>query len=554
MQAGGWLYLKTITYILRRGVFYTALFSLVINLLMLVSPLYMLQIYDRVLTSGSRETLMMLSGIALFLLLLLAGLEIVRSRLLIRIGVQLNDSLRCSVFEGLFSVEGERSHAQPLRDLDLVRQFISSPVLTALFDAPWTPIFIGVIFLMHPLLGMISLLGALLIMLLAIITEAISRAPLREAAEHNGKAYAFVESSLRNVEVLTAMGMRQGVQRQWLLHAEPVVVHQALAGERVATLLGISKSLRLILQGAILGAGAWLVLDEAITPGVMIAASIVMGRALAPIEQAIGGWRQFLGARSAWHRTRQSVLEHQQEMVPLQQSVELSRPSGTLSVSDLTVTPPGGDQPLLQDISLQLQPGESLAVVGASGSGKSTLARLLVGVRKPSQGEVRLDHASVSDWDRGQMGQYIGYLPQDVELFDGSVAQNIARFGEIDSDAILQVSQLVGCHEMILQLPQGYQTPVGEGGRVLSGGQRQQIALARALYRNPALVVLDEPDSHLDKRAKNQLQNVLQQLGERRVTTVLVTHNTQLLQGLDKALLLERGAAKLVHKKGEAEK
>ena len=529
---------------LRRSFVVAGLFSMVINLLMLVSPLYMLQLYDRVLVSGSRDTLWMLSGIALFLLLLLGGLEVVRSRLLNRTGAGLSDRLQEPLFEQLF--HHQELHTQPLRDLDTVWQFIASPSLTAFFDAPWTPVFLLIIFWMHPLLGSIATVGALLIFMLALLAEVISRKPLQVAAQHSRQAYAFAESSLRNSEVLKAMGMGAGVRDHWMRHFSPSMINQANAGERIGTLLGMTKSLRFILQGAILAAGAWLVLEEEVTPGVMIAASIVMGRALAPVEQAIGGWRSFLAARTAWKRVN-GMLSNRLRKAEV---VDLPSPQGVLQVEGVFAAPPGIRDPLLQGVSFLLSPGESLAVAGSSGSGKTLLARLLMGVWKPIRGEVRLDGISISDWDPEKMGRYLGYLPQDVELFDGTVAQNIARFGDVDSEAVVEAAKKAFCHELILKLDQGYETPVGEGGIILSGGQRQRIALARALYGRPVLVLLDEPDSNLDKEGAEALTATLLRLQEEKTTILLITHNPVLIRWMKRVLLIERGMARLTEVKG----
>jgi len=532
---------------IRSSFLMTGLFSLFINLLMLVSPLYMLQLYDRVLSSGSRDTLLMLSAIALFLLLLLGALEVVRSRLLNRTGSSLSDDLQEPLFATLFKPEHTKQHTQPLRDLDTVRQFVSSPALTAFFDAPWTPLFLLLIFWMHPLLGWIATAGSILIFLLALLAELISRKPLQQAAQHSGRAYAFAESSLRNREVLQAMGMQQGIRDHWLRYFAPMVQFQADAGERVGTLLGVTKSLRFIPQGVILGMGAWLVLDEEVTPGVMIAASIVMGRALAPVEQAIGGWRGFLSARSAWKRIH-NLLPEDLEVVT---AVELPRPEGELQVKGVIAAPAGGSDPLLQGVEFLLKPGEGVAIIGASGSGKTTLARLLMGVWGPLRGEIRLDGVNISTWNAEQMGRYLGYLPQDVELFEGTVSQNIARFGELDSDAVLQAAVRAGCHELILRLPQGYETPIGEGGATLSGGQRQRVGLARALYGNPSLVLLDEPDSNLDKEGTDALIGVLEQLKQDRVTTLLITHNPVLIREMGRVLFIEQGTTRMAEVTGE---
>lgn len=532
--------LKNIILQFKSAFIFVGFFSLIINVLLLVSPLYMLQIYDRVLSSGSQETLIALTGIAIFLLVVLGLLEVVRSRILIRVGSELDELTKGKVFKGLFEAglrRGSRSNSQGIRDLETVRQFLSSNALFVFYDAPWVPFFIGLIFILHPLLGIISLVGALVIFSLAVATEFVSRNIFKEAAGHAVLSSTFAESSLRNADVLQAMGMLPKVSQRWQAIHNPMVELQAKANARVGMLVGASKVVRFSLQVFILGAGAWLVLQQDSTPGVMIAASIIMGRALAPVEQAIGTWRSFVGARTSYQRLGE-LLAHQEGA---REIVNLPRPEGRLMVDRLVAASPQSQKPILKGINFTLEPGQTLGVIGPSAAGKTTLARLLVGVWTPMQGHVRLDGADVYSWDSADRGPYLGYLPQDVELFSGTVAENIARFGELDSEAVIAAANLAGCHELILQLPQGYETRIGEGGSCLSGGQRQRIALARAVFGVPAFIVLDEPDSNLDSSGEAALVETIVRLKAQKTTVVLIAHNTRLLQVVDKILLLNDG-------------
>ena len=543
-------YLKNTILKFKSAFIFVGFFSLIINVLLLVSPLYMLQIYDRVLSSGSQETLIALTGIAIFLLIVLGMLEVVRSRILIRVGTDLDEITKGKVFEGLFEAglrRGVTSNSQGIRDLETVRQFLSSNALFVFYDAPWVPFFIGLIFVLHPLLGTISLVGALVIFSLAMATELFSRGIFKEAAGHAVLSSTFAEASLRNSDVLQAMGMLPQVNQRWQAIHNPMVDLQSKANARVGILVGASKVVRFSLQVFILGAGAWLVLQQDSTPGVMIAASIIMGRALAPVEQAIGTWRSFVGARTAYQRLEE-LLAHQDST---REVVNLPRPEGRLLVDHLFAAPPNNQKPVLKDINFALEPGQALGVIGPSAAGKTTLARLLVGVWPPLQGHVRLDGADIYSWDSASRGPYLGYLPQDVELFSGTIAENIGRFGDLDSDAVIAAANLAGCHELVLQLPQGYETRIGEGGSCLSGGQRQRIALARAVFGAPAFIVLDEPDSNLDSSGEAALVETITRLKAQKTTVVLIAHNTRLLQVVDKILLLNDGQVGVFGSKDE---
>ena len=524
----------------RSTFFSVGFFSFFINLLMLTGPLYMLQVYDRVLTSGSRHTLIMLTVVAVAMILTSALLEFVRARILVRIGSRLDTSLSDILFSGLLRRrlrQNESGEAQPLRDLESLRGFLTGNGLISFFDAPWTPLFLAIIFLLHPLLGLVALGGAVILFTLAVISELTTRGPLREAAADSAAAHGFTENTLRNAEVIEAMGMLPALRQRWQQRHGAALAAQAQASDRGGLLTAAAKFVRPALQVAILGTGAYLALQQIITPGVMIAASIIMGRALAPVEGAIGQWRSFILARSA-HSRLKTFLDKDR---PGAESLPLPRPKGALSVERLVAAPPGLDKPVLKGISFALSPGESLGVIGPSAAGKSTLARLLIGVWAPAAGHVRLDGADICDWDHVLLGPSLGYLPQDVELFDGTVAENIARFGAADAEKIVHAARRANVHEMILRLPQGYDTVIGQGGAALSGGQRQRIGLARALYGEPAFIVLDEPNSNLDGDGEEALRKAVADLKVGGTTLVVIAHRPSVLAGMDKLLVLRDG-------------
>ncbi len=515
-------------------------FSLFINLLMLTGPLYMLQVYDRVLTSGSRHTLIMLTVVAVGMILTSALLELVRSRILVRAGSRLDRRLNERLFAGLLRQrlqQKEAAESQPLRDLEALRGFLTGPGLISFFDAPWTPLFLAIIFVLHPLLGLVALSGAVVLFTLAVISELATRGPLRDASRDSAAAHGFTENTLRNAEVIEAMGMLPGLQRRWLARHQAALAAQAQASDRGGLVTAGAKFVRPVLQVAILGTGAYLALQQEITPGVMIAASIIMGRALAPVEGAIGNWRGFILARNANSRLHSFLDKDKAPEV----GMPLPRPKGAVSVERLVAAPPGLERPVLKGISFALEAGDSLGVIGPSAAGKSTLARLLIGVWPAAAGQVRLDGADIGDWNHLELGPNLGYLPQDVELFDGTVAENIARFGEPNPENVVRAAQRAGVHEMILRLPEGYDTMIGTGGAALSGGQRQRLGLARALYGDPAFIVLDEPNSNLDGEGEEALRRAVQELKQAGTTLVVIAHRPSVLAGMDKILVLRDG-------------
>lgn len=524
----------------RGGFLAVGAFSFAINALMLTVPLYMLQVYDRVLTSGSMDTLIALTVLAVGLLVCHAVLEFIRSRILVRVGNRLDNALGGTLFSAVLRsrlASGSQSVTQSFRDMETVRGFLTSNGLTAFFDSPWTPAFLLLIFAFHPLLGAIALFGAVLLFSLAVIGELVSRGPMHKAGALSVASHRFAETSLRNAEVIEAMGMQDSLLQRWHMRHDEALAQQALANDRASLLTAIAKFVRPVLQIAMLGVGAYLAVLQEITPGVMIAASIILGRALAPVEAAIGAWRGFVAARGAYHRVEQLL----QEVGKPETTLPLPRPSGRLSVEGVVAVPPGGKKPVLQNVSFQVEAGQILGVVGPSAAGKSSLARLIVGVWKPVGGHVRVDSADVWKWDKRELGQHMGYLPQDVELFDGTVAENIARFREPDAQAVVAAAKKAGVHELILRLPEGYDTRIGDGGSALSGGQRQRIGLARALYGDPALVVLDEPNASLDSEGEEALRKAIRALGEQGCTVVFIAHHARVLNVCDLLLVMRDG-------------
>lgn len=524
------------------ALFMIVVFSLVINLLMLTGPLYMMLVYDRVLTSKSESTLVSLTLFIAGLLVVMGLLSAVRSKVLVRVGSRINRCLSERVFAAQIrkAATGPTKGLDGIRDLRTLREFLSGTGPTTLCDAPWTPIYIAVIFLLHPILGWVAAGGAVLLVILALINELTTRKNLAKATQVLAESNEIAADGQNNAEILSSMHMLPGIYRRWQKKQNKALELQNKASDRSASLSSFSRTLRLMLQSAILGAGAYLAIKGEVSPGSMIAASLIMGRGLAPLEQAIGSWRHFVAARGAYRRTTELLSGIPAE----EERMKLPRPKGTLSVEKMFATVPGetGNALVLSNISFRLDPGEVLAVIGPSASGKSTLARLLVGAWSASHGHVRLDSADLCQWDRAQLGEHIGYLPQDVELFNGTVQENIARFNEdADDSSVVAAAMNANAHEMILSLPDGYKTVIGAGGRLLSGGQRQRIALARALYGDPVLVVLDEPNASLDSVGEDALAQSIRHMKERGQTVVIVAHRPSAISQADKVLVLDSG-------------
>jgi PrtD family type I secretion system ABC transporter len=429
--------------------------------------------------------------------------------------------------------------AQAIRDLDTVRQFLTGAGLFAFFDAPWLPIYLLAVYLIAPLLGVVSVVGGLLLFILAVLQELATRKTLADAGVASINANRTLENSLRNVEAITAMGMMPEMLSRWQERRQKTLVLQALASDRAGLIIALSKFVRIALQTAILGFGAYLVIHNEITGGLMIAGSIMMGKALQPIEIAVSGWKQLLEARSAYARLNSMLAA-----IPADKPhMDLPVPLGMLELERVVAAPPGSNIPVIKGMGFRVAPGDILGIIGPSAAGKSSLARLIVGVWPANSGVVRLDGSDIQTWDKDRLGPHIGYLPQDIELFEGSIADNIARFGEVLSDAVIEAARLAGVHEMILQMPQGYDTLIGPGGMTLSGGQRQRVGLARALYRTPALIVLDEPNSNLDRDGEAALARTLAELKARKRTTLVITHRPNILASVDYIMVMSGGLA-----------
>jgi ATP-binding cassette subfamily C exporter for protease/lipase len=519
-------------------------FSAIINILMLMPAIYMLQIYDSVLSSRNEMTLLMLTLIMLGAYVFLGALEYVRSFILIRVGAQLDMKLNKRVYTAAFEEclkKGDSNAGQALKDLTNLRQFLTGNALFAFFDAPWFPIYLTVIFLFHPALGFFALFGTTVIIVLAYINEKISHQPLSEANSMAVASTNVASNNLRNAEVIEAMGMLPNIQSRWYKLHSRFLSLQAEASEKAGVVTALSKSFNLALQSLILGVGALLVLEDSITPGMMIAASILFGRAVAPVQLLISVWKQIGSTRSAYERLVKLL-----ELNPAREAgMALPKPQGAVAIEAVMAIPPGAKVPAIKGLSFSLAAGEVLGIIGPSGSGKSTLARLLVGVWPAVAGKVRLDGADVYLWNKDELGPHIGYLPQDIELFAGTVSENIARFGEIDADKVILAARRAGVHDMILRMPEGYDTLLGDGGAGLSGGQKQRIGLARAMYDDPSLIVLDEPNSNLDDVGEQALLAAIIDLRKRGKTIVLITHRTSILGATTKLLLLQDGTAKL---------
>ncbi|AZO30714.1 type I secretion system permease/ATPase [Mesorhizobium sp. M1B.F.Ca.ET.045.04.1.1] len=523
----------------RRYFLFAAVFSLAINLLYLASPLYMLQIYDRVVTSGSETTLVMLTLVLLAAFLALAGLDLVRAAILTRASARLDRLLSAKILAASVETPSQgAAQSQPIRDFDTFRQVITGSGIHALFDLPWSPIYIGIIFLLHPWLGFFALGSSLLLIAMAVLNEYMVRAPLKQANDLATANYNFTEMSLRNAEVVRAMGMLEGLVRRWGRDRGLALRQQGQASDRAALMSGLIRFLRLTMQSLILGLGAYLVIERQITGGSMFAASLLLGRGLQPVEQIVGLWRGLILARAALARVEKLLDGGAQG----ERSFNLPKPTGKIAVEQLSFAIPSLQKVLLRDVSFRLDAGEALGIVGPSGAGKSTLARHLAGIMQPSRGTVRLDGADLTQWGRESLGDHIGYLPQDIELFSDTVAANIGRFKTDVDREVIEAARLAGVHEMIIRLPQGYETQIGEGGAVLSGGYRQRIALARAVFGMPNLIVLDEPSSNLDADGDRALSECALELKRRGSTVIIVSHRPSTLANVDKILLLRDGA------------
>ena len=532
--------LKTTILKAKQSFIFVGLFSFFINLLQLTSPLYMLQLYDRVMASRSESTLWLLTLLVVLLFATMALLEMVRSRVLVRVGNKIDNLLSDRIFESIFKLANKapgKASSMPLNDLTQIRQFMTGNGLFAFFDTPWMPIYILVLFLFHTYFGLFAIFSGIVLTIFAVMNENTTKEKLAEANKLNRDSSVFVDASLRNAEVIHAMGMQSNIKKIWQKKYFGFLNAQMIASDNAGFWSNISKSARVLFQSLILGLGGYLAIKAELSPGMMIAGSIIMGRALAPLDLMIGSWKGFSNARSAYERLNGLLVEFPREDKPM----ELPAPKGELLLESVVVVPPNAKQPSLKGISLQVNKGDIVGVIGPSAAGKSSLARAILGLWPLASGKVRLDVADISQWDKENLGQYIGYLPQDIELFEGTISENICRFSEVDPSKVVSAAQMAGVHEMILRLPEGYDTLIGQGGATLSGGQRQRIGLARALYGDPVLVVLDEPNSNLDDVGEAALVESIKTLKSKGTTVILITHRPAILQVTNKLALMQQG-------------
>ncbi len=520
---------------------FTGVFSAAVNILHLVPIMYMMLLFDKVISSGSMSTLAMLTLLLVFLMLAMGGFEWVRSYILVAASNSLEVSLRNRVFNAAVKLSllssGGKSNAQPLSDLIGLRQFMTGNGVFAFFDAPWFPVYLIVMFLFHPLFGITTIVAGIVMVALAYWNEKATNKRMQDANADANAVQARMNNSLRNAEVIEAMGMTENIRRDLERLSNKVLRLQTEASKQAGALTAVSRTFRMLIQSLILGLGAWLALEQEISPGAMIAGSLLLGRALAPIDILVGTWKGFSVARAQYGRLCR-LLE---QLPPEIERMRLPPPKGNLSLEQIVVHPPGSRTAVIRGLTLQLNVGEILGIIGPSASGKSSLARAMLGVWPAVSGKVRLDGADILNWNRNELGPYLGYLPQDIELFDGSISENICRFNTPDPDQIVAAAKLAGVHEMILRQPDGYDTVIGGSGGVLSGGQRQRIGLARAIYGNPRLLVLDEPNSNLDDQGEKDLVAAIQRIKETGCTIVIISHRTLVLTIVDKVLVLKEG-------------
>lgn len=517
----------------------TAVFSFFINILMLAPVIYMLEVYDRVLTSNSEETLLMLTLLLVFLFLVLGSLEWVRSQILIITGNRLEKVLGPRVFDSVFgqsvATGGNVTSTQPLNDLLTLRHFLAGPALMTLFDAPWLPIYIAIMYLFHPWMGTAAVFAALILLVLAFANERATHQDLKDAGKLGVENGEQTQRNLRNSEAIEAMGMLPRLRERWQTKHDEMIGLQTRAAKRGGLISTISKTFRMMVQSLMLGLGAYLAIQGDISGGAVIAGSLLLGRALAPINQLIGSWKSYISGREAYDRLNALLSALPISAPPM----PLPPPTGHVEFEKAVVMPAGAREPILKGVSFIVEPGTSVAVIGPSAAGKSTLVRAILGVYPTESGSIRIDGAELKQWDRAALGEHIGYLPQDVELLDGTVSENIARFGDVDPDKVIAAAKAASVHHMVLKLPEGYETRIS--ANLLSAGQRQRIGLARALYDSPKLVVLDEPNSNLDMQGDQALNTAIKTLKQQKSTLIIVTHRNNILDLVDRVMVVSNG-------------
>lgn len=547
MKVSGFFERSELTAVLwqfRREFVAVGVFSMVANVLMLSPTLYMLQVYDRVMVSQSELTLLALSLITLFLYLVMAFAEWMRARVLVRAGVRLDEQLSTRVFNASFESSLAQSGGAPPRafgDLIQIRQFLTGNGILAFFDTPWVPVYIAVLFILHPWLGIMAVVFAMIQASLAWWGHQRTVAPSEAASKAGGEVNAYLQGKLRNAEVLESMGMVGNLQARWRERHQAALQQNSAAQGGAHRITAISKFIRYSQQSLALGMGALLVIDGQLSPGAMIAANVLTTRALAPLDMLVSVWRSFIGAHGAFVRVEDLLTQYPERDAALKRVA----PRGEVTLRDVVASAPGRTAPILKGVSLALKPGTVTVALGPSGSGKSTLARVMVGIWPDVSGEVLLDEMPIQGWGRVELGPHIGYLPQDIELFEGTIAENIARFSELDSAKVIEAAQSAGLHDMILRFPKGYDTSIGEAGGMLSGGQRQRIGLARAVYGNPALIVLDEPNANLDDVGEAALMRTVRELKSKGKTVFLITHRPGVVAAADQLVVMQDGHIRL---------
>lgn len=538
----------------RTALLSVGLFSFCINILMLTSSVFMMQVFDRVVVSRSGETLALLSLIALSALVAMAALDIVRSRILQMLGRWIDDRLSAVVLGMGYAPGGSRTSLESLariRDLSEIKAFISGSAVLPILDAPWSPLFLAFMFALHPFLGWMAVFGAVVLLALAILNDLSTRKASLQAGGAASAALRFAEASLHRADVVAAMGMRANALARWTGLNEAALAAGDTAAARSGAFSGATRFARQALQIGVLAVGAWLVIGDAVSPGAMIASSILMGRALAPVDQAVSTWRSARSALDAWRRLGRLLGGPPDPAAAVAEATTLPAPAGHVTVEGVSFLHKGMDRPALRNLSFAASPGEVLAVIGPSAAGKTTLARLLVGAERPQVGHVRLDGLDIVSWDAEQRGRHVGYLPQDVGLLGETVRDAIARLGEADDEAVIAAARIAGVHETIMRLPRGYDTPLGPDGAALSGGERQRVALARAVFGNPKLVLLDEPNANLDADGERALHGAIAALKESGACVIVVAHRPSVLRTVDRILVLQEGIAKMIGPRDE---
>lgn len=544
--------LKAVSDALKRSVLGIGIISLVSNLLLLTGPLFMIAIYDHVIPTKNLDTLIGLIVLALIAYGLYGLADSFRARALTRVGTSFAEAVTGRVFDAVVRQPllrgAQPDPVRPIRDIEEIRNYVSGPGAAAMFDVPWIPIYLGICFAFHPLIGLAVLIGALLLIALTALTELLTRGLNRLASANGSSRNVVIDMSMRNLEVLTAMGMLNGVLRRWIEISDRAASSNLRLSDRSGTFLEISRVLRMILQSAVLSLGAYLVINGEASGGIIIASSILSSRALAPVDQIIGSWRSLLAARQGWTRIETLLAD----VPPLGPVLPLPPPKSVLSIEELSLCPPGSTRRTLSDISFSVEAGSAVAVLGPSGSGKTSLTRTLVGIWRPSAGVVRIDGSDIQTWDMDYRRIHIGYLPQDVELLEGTIALNIARFDETASaESIIAAATEAQVHDLILRLPNGYDTVIGPGGSLLSAGQKQRVALARALHGDPFLVVLDEPNSNLDAEGEAALSQAIQRVRQRGGIVIIVAHRESVLVACDRIVFMQNGLLRAYGSKEE---